>query len=181
MSTLLLGSSPIFSTKFLKSLTQPIPAIIPLLVLIAIQAKLFQLSYDRSLGPVKIHWPTSLSREFEVPPSYVHPLARPTPSQEAIDNMLISYANYYDVDHTLLRHIAFCESRFDPKATNSIYAGMYQFNTTTWIATRERMNADPNPELRFDAEEAIRTAAFKIGNGGVNAWKYCSRSLVSRS
>lgn len=50
---------------------------------------------------------------------------------------------------------------------------MYQFTTETWIATRKSMGADTNPDLRYGAKEAIETAAYKIANGGVNAWANC--------
>jgi hypothetical protein len=50
---------------------------------------------------------------------------------------------------------------------------MYQFTSETWAATRRQMGADPNPDLRFGAKEAIETAAFKIANKGESAWANC--------
>lgn len=35
------------------------------------------------------------------------------------------------------------------------------------------MNMDTNPALRFNAEEAIRTAAFRFSTDGPNAWPNC--------
>jgi hypothetical protein len=35
------------------------------------------------------------------------------------------------------------------------------------------MGLDTNPDLRKNAEEAIRTAAYKILNGGRGAWPNC--------
>ena len=37
------------------------------------------------------------------------------------------------------------------------------------------MNMDPNPELRFHPEEAIRTAAFKISTAGLAPWPNCGK------
>lgn len=99
---------------------------------------------------------------------------QPPPTSEELTRMLEAYANYYQVDPGLLRTIAFCESRFNPLAVNGRHAGMYQFNPVTWQVTRQRMGYDPDPNLRFDAEESIRTAAFKISNSGSGAWAECS-------
>jgi hypothetical protein len=37
------------------------------------------------------------------------------------------------------------------------------------------MNLDPNPELRFNPEEAIKTAAFKISTVGFSPWPNCGK------
>jgi hypothetical protein len=50
---------------------------------------------------------------------------------------------------------------------------MYQFSASTWVSTRGAMDHDTDPALRFDANEAIKTAAFKIASGGQSAWKNC--------
>lgn len=97
----------------------------------------------------------------------------PPPSPEEIDKHFTEFSAEYDVDITLLKHIAHCESRYNPGAVNGPYAGMFQYVDTTWIATRNDMGLDPNPDLRFDAKEAIRTSAFKISRGGQNAWRNC--------
>lgn len=108
-------------------------------------------------------------------------LTQPAPSRENLDLMFAEHADFYHVNKRTLEYIAYCESRYRPQVTNGKHAGMYQFNPTTWIATRNRMGLDPNPDLRFDANEAIRTAAFKISNGGIGAWAVCSSKLASRS
>lgn len=54
-----------------------------------------------------------------------------------------------------------------------MYVGMYQFAAQTWQSTRTAMGLDPNPELRMNAEESIKTAAYKIANGGIQAWPNC--------
>jgi hypothetical protein len=52
---------------------------------------------------------------------------------------------------------------------------MFQFLASTWSANRNSMGLDPNPELRFDAQESIKTTAFKISRDGVGAWPVCGR------
>ncbi len=83
------------------------------------------------------------------------------------------WSTHFGVDINLLKHIARCESRFNPAAVGGIYGGMYQFSASTWKSTRSSMDHDTDPNLRFDANEAIKTAAFKIASGGKQAWKNC--------
>ncbi|MCL5969933.1 MAG: transglycosylase SLT domain-containing protein [Patescibacteria group bacterium] len=72
-----------------------------------------------------------------------------------------------------LRSIAYCESKFNPNAINGDYCGLFQFSSDTWQSTRREMGLDENPDLRFNPEEAIKTAAFKISRGGINSWRNC--------
>ena len=101
----------------------------------------------------------------------------PTWSPENYDvvGAVRSASEEFGVDISLMNQIATCESRFNPYAHNERYdyAGLYQFNQGTWISTRTRMGADPDPSLRFSAKEAARTAAFKIKNDGAGAWSGC--------
>jgi hypothetical protein len=83
------------------------------------------------------------------------------------------WSAHFGVDINLLKHIARCESRFNPAAVGGIYGGMYQFSSSTWQSTRAAMDHETDPNLRFDANEAIKTAAFKIASGGQSAWKNC--------
>ena len=104
----------------------------------------------------------------------------PTPTQkpftqEQLDGLLTQYANHDSVDRSLLRQIAACETGFRANATNWIYGGMYQFSPNTWSANRRTMGADPNPDLRFNAEESIKTAAFVLSTRGPSAWPNCSK------
>lgn len=92
-----------------------------------------------------------------------------------LDSMFKKYAEEYGVDSNLLKRIAKCESGFNPKSDSGYYGGMFQYATSTWTSTRSAMGLDPNPELRFNAEESIRTSAFKISRGGASAWPVCSK------
>lgn len=103
------------------------------------------------------------------------PTPRPTLSASSLDDLFTTYASRYNVDRELLKRIAFCESKFNPAATNEIYGGLFQFSESAWRVTRVRMGENQQPELRFNAEEAIKTAAFKISRDGVAAWPNCSK------
>lgn len=83
------------------------------------------------------------------------------------------YAAEYGVDKNLLKKVAKCESSFNAGAVNGPYAGMYQYSESRWIENRQIMGLDPNPELRFNADEAIKTAAFFMVRGGITMWPNC--------
>jgi len=85
------------------------------------------------------------------------------------------YGEEYGVSEEVLKNIANCESHFNPNAVNGPYAGMYQFVDSTWVSQRNAMGLDSNPDLRFNAEEAIRTTAFKISRDGTGAWPVCGQ------
>ena len=110
------------------------------------------------------------------------PTAIPTPEPTAVpapvdlESLFTRFSGEYSVDKELLKRIAACESGFNASSHNVAhgYAGMYQFAESSWTAVRSRMGADPNPDLRFNAEESIRTAAFHIAGGGQGAWPSCN-------
>lgn len=104
------------------------------------------------------------------------PTPTPPPAVTApvdLDGLFSRFASEYSVDREQLKRIASCESHFNNDATNGDYVGMFQFAASSWSAVRSRMNADPNPDLRRNPEEAIKTAAFHISRGGQNAWPSC--------
>lgn len=94
---------------------------------------------------------------------------------EYLDNWFSKYSQEFTVDVNLLKKIAQCESHFGTGANSGPYGGMFQFSSDTWIATRQAMGLDTNPDLRFNGEESIKTAAFKIARGGISAWPVCSK------
>lgn len=108
------------------------------------------------------------------------PTSTPTPTpvkitQTELENLFEKAASHYSIEKQKLRNLAYCESRFNPNVTNGIYGGLYQFSASTWKSTRIAMNQDPNPALRFNPEQAINTAAFKISTSGLSAWPFCSK------
>lgn len=109
------------------------------------------------------------------------PSPTPNPSLETSINppdnlhqIFMTAAESFQLDPSLLVSIADCESGLNPTATNHIYAGLFQFSPNTWESTRTHMGENPDQGLRFDPAEAIKTAAFKIANGGISAWKNCN-------
>jgi len=94
-------------------------------------------------------------------------------SSEQINSLLDQYATLYGVDVNVLRHLAICESGMDPTAETEYYAGLYQFSEYTWRHYRELLGEDIKPELRFNAEEAVKTAAYAISVGGEHNWPNC--------
>jgi hypothetical protein len=84
-----------------------------------------------------------------------------------------TYSAQYAVDKELLKRIARCESNFHASSDTGTYAGMFQFSAGTWASARAAMGLDGNPDLRKNAEESIKTAAFMISRGQARAWPNC--------
>ncbi len=107
------------------------------------------------------------------------PTVTPTPfyhfTSSQLDEWFTRFASENSVDRSTLRKIAVCESGLNPLAVNGIYGGLFQFSSSAWTNTRRQMNEDINPELRFNPEQAIKTAAFKIAVGGRNSWPNCGK------
>jgi len=107
--------------------------------------------------------------------------ATPTPtiipenpySSEEIHGFFKEYSEKYGLDVNYLRHVAVCESGFDALAINLVYAGLFQFDTRTWETFRDLTNEDPDPDLRFDAREAVKTASYLISIGKTALWPNC--------
>jgi len=108
-----------------------------------------------------------------IPTPTLTPIIQPSVSSEQINGFIEKFAGQYGVDPSVLRSIAVCESGFNPLATNLVYAGLYQFTPTTWIKYRELLGEDTNPDLRFNVEEAVQTAAFVLSLGQTFIWPSC--------
>lgn len=106
------------------------------------------------------------------------PAPIPTPTED-INSLIQKYADQYGVDANIMKIIANCESGFRQEAVNGNFGGMYQFLASTWSSNRKAMGLDPNPNLRFNGEEAIKTAAFKMGRDGYGAWPSCSQKAFT--
>jgi soluble lytic murein transglycosylase-like protein len=83
------------------------------------------------------------------------------------------YSQMYNVPQALVHCIIKSESGYNPKAKNahSSASGIAQFITSTWIANRKYMKLDPNPDLRFDQEEAIHTMVWMLSRGQKHQWE----------
>lgn len=97
------------------------------------------------------------------------------PAQADTHGLIEKYGRDYGVSPELLKQIAACESGFRAEAINGPYGGMFQFLASTWASNRKAMGDNPDPDLRFNAEESIRTAAFKISRDGAGAWPVCGK------
>jgi|SRR3989344_3926388 len=117
--------------------------------------------------------PTSTPTPKPTPTPSPSPTPKPKPTTDQLEEWFTKYANEQSINKDLLKKIAWCESKYNPHATNGIYGGMYQFSSNTWKSTRHQMNKDDNPDLRFDAEAAIHAAAFRIATVGDKAWPNC--------
>lgn len=108
--------------------------------------------------------------------------AAPAPAPADIEDMIRKYAAEYGANPEVMLIIAKCESGFrqDAISPSGAYKGMYQFVTSTWQSNRRAMGLDDNPSLMLNAEEAIRTAAFKMGRDGYSAWPVCSQKAFSQ-
>ena len=83
------------------------------------------------------------------------------------------FAGQYGVDPNLLRHIATCESGFNPLAINGPYVGLYQFGPASWISNRLALGEDTSLNLRLSAEESTQTAAYIVSIGKGSLWPNC--------
>jgi hypothetical protein len=90
-----------------------------------------------------------------------------------LESLFSKYSSQYSVSEDELKKIANCESGFNSASDTGMYAGMFQFSASTWASIRGTMGLDGNPDLRKNADEAIKTAAFMIGRGQQNAWPNC--------
>lgn len=121
--------------------------------------------------------PTSIPTPTNTPAPTSTPTPKPTPAPITapvnLENLFNQYAAHYGVDVQLLKRIAYCESEFNQMAENGIYLGLFQFNEEIWIRYRTEMGHDPNPDLRSDPNEAIKTAAYLIQKGKLFFWPNC--------
>jgi beta-glucosidase-like glycosyl hydrolase len=117
--------------------------------------------------------------ETPVPTPTFTPTPTPKPMPKLyignLDSFFTKYSNQYSVSPDLLKRIANCESHFNSNSVNGPYGGMFQFHEGTWMNIRRIMNENTDPNLRYNAEEAIKTAAFKISVNGAASWPNCSK------
>lgn len=100
-------------------------------------------------------------------------IPRPKYTPAEVNGFVNRFAAQYGVDPNVLRHIAICESGFNPGAYNAGYAGLFQFGANTWKNLRLQIGENVDPELRFDAEEAAQTAAYALSLGKSGIWPNC--------
>lgn len=101
---------------------------------------------------------------------------KPTPTTEPKENvnkLVDKYSAEYGLDVNVVRHLGICESGFRSNATNGKYVGLFQYDAQTWKTIRAEMNLDTDPNLRYSAEEAIRTTTYALSKGKRKLWPNC--------
>lgn len=101
----------------------------------------------------------------------------PELSDLPIEGKIRRIAHMYGVNQELALRISQCENgshQLDRKNydwPNTTASGLYQFTNPTWVQTRRQMGEpDDNLTLKHTDIEHIRTAMWKIANGGLSAW-----------
>lgn len=131
--------------------------------------------------------PTPTNTPTPTPTDTPTPTATPTPlpagrqgvptvtTSQDLESLFTKYADEYHIDKERLKHIAACESGFNTQANyNNLYLGMFQFSEGAWTTVRSSMGLSTDQELRKNAEESIRSAAFMLSRGQENAWPSCN-------
>ncbi len=101
------------------------------------------------------------------------PVPLPTFTSQQIYEYIEKFAGQYGVSADILRHIAVCESGFNHMAKNLNYGGLYQFGPSTWKNIRISMGEETDANLRFNAEEAVQTAAYVLKENKAYIWPNC--------
>jgi len=131
--------------------------------------------------PTKVALPTLLTSTpaYTITPTPIvntptsFPLSVGNYSSQEINGFIDTFSAQYGQDPNVLRHIAVCESGFNPQATNGPYMGLYQFSSGTWVSYRSGMGEDTNADLRLDAQAAVRTASYVLSVGMSSIWPNC--------
>ena len=135
--------------------------------------------HTKTLGVIATSTPTiTLPPTLTPIPPTPTQTSTPTPiiiTSTTLDKLFTKYSSEYSVDKELMKRIAYCESQLNPQASTSQYAGLYQFSESLWISTRTLMGQNSDPDLRFNAEESIRTAAFMISQNHLYIWPNCNK------
>lgn len=122
--------------------------------------------------------PTPTRKPTPRPTATPTPTPRPTPiivTSSELETFFSKYSGEYSVDKELLKRIANCESGFNTNASSHGYAGLFQFSEGIWTSTRTLMGQNPDANLRSNAEEAIRTAAFMVSQNHLYIWPNCNK------
>lgn len=127
------------------------------------------------LTPSPLPTPTPISTPKLTKRPTPTPVPGPTYSSQEINGFIDSFSGQFGVDPNFLRHIALCESDFDPFAVQASYVGLFQFGPVTWQNLRQVMNKDSNIDLRNNARESVETAAYALSNGKRSLWPKCGK------
>ncbi|MBI2031364.1 MAG: transglycosylase SLT domain-containing protein [Candidatus Levybacteria bacterium] len=160
-------------------------AIIFVIFILGVSRLLFARTSNKVLNPV-VEYITNTPaptlkptiKPTKIPKPTTTPIPTPIPTvvtSQELESFFIKFSTVYKVDKELLKRIAKCESNLNSSAVNRNYAGLFQFSDQSWISTRNSMDLDTNPDLRFNSEESIRTAAFMISQNKLSIWPNCNK------
>lgn len=127
-----------------------------------------------TLTPTPFTTATPTPTQIATPTPYPQPKANDAYAAEQINQFFDQFATQYAIDPHVLRHIAQCESGLNPHAQNLSYGGLFQFSPGSWETFRNLLGKDTNANLRFDAKEAIETAAYALHVGRGAIWPTCN-------
>ncbi|MBL7036751.1 transglycosylase SLT domain-containing protein [Candidatus Microgenomates bacterium] len=102
------------------------------------------------------------------------PIPQPEFTSQQIYEFIERFAAQYGVSPDILRHLAICESGFNPMAQNLSYSGLFQFGPITWKKFRLEMGENIDIDLRFNAEEAVQTASYVLQMNKAYIWPNCT-------
>ena len=119
--------------------------------------------------------------EEPIPTPTPKPTRQPTPtpkpqpqfSAAEISGFTDQYGILYGVDANVVRHVVLCESGLNPAAKNGPYAGLFQFDARTWQIYRVKMGLSADPNLRYHAEEAVKTGTYVLSLQKTGLWPNC--------
>jgi len=117
--------------------------------------------------------PTLVPTPKPAPVKTPTPVPQPSYTSEQINGFIDKFAGQYGVDPNVIRHIAICESGFNPNAKNYIYTGLFQFGQITWQNIRVIMGENKDINLRLNAEDAVQTAVYAVSIGDHSIWPHC--------
>lgn len=136
----------------------------------------------KSLAPVPTPTPRPTPNPTPTPRPSATPKPTPTPQSSPVINLpadleelFSKYSTAFSVDKELLKRIARCESGLNPGAQTQDYAGLFQFSEALWVSTRTLMGENADLNLRLNAEEAIKTAAFMVWQNHLGIWPNCNK------
>src|SRR3989344_3162791 len=114
----------------------------------------------------KVSFPTPTLTPSPTPTLTPTPTLEPTPTpiiaSSDFESYFTQYSNEYTIDKEFLKRIANCESGLNSNAVYMNYAGLFQFSEQAWMTARNSMGQNNDLGLRFNPQEAIRTAAFLV-------------------
>ncbi len=176
ISTLLmLAIFTVAGTLVVDAKIQPMPSVAQPAAEAKIPSDLPLLVPTATTTPIPTSTPRAVSKQ--VLPAGAPKAGKIVPVPDQLEAIFTEAEKVYGTSAGLLKKIAKCESGFNPAAVSpsGAYHGLFQYVASTWVAQRNRMGKNPDPNLRHDAREAILTAAFQISKQGTGAWPVCGR------